>query len=80
MEFALIGPLFVLLLAGVVVYGGWLWLAQSVQSVASEAARAAVALVEDGMRLGLGTGSTAVFMVQRLAQRVGGGVGHGVSP
>ena len=34
------------------------------------AARAAVALVEDGMRLGLGTGSTAVFMVQRLAQRV----------
>ena len=42
-EFALIGPLFVLLLAGVVVYGGWLWLAQSVQSVASEAARAAVA-------------------------------------
>ena len=42
-EFALIGPLFVLLLAGVVVYGGWLWLAQSVQAVASEAARAAVA-------------------------------------
>ena len=34
------------------------------------AARAAVALVQDGMRLGLGTGSTAVFMVQRLAQRV----------
>ncbi len=34
------------------------------------AARAAVALVEDGMRLGLGTGSTAVFMVRRLAQRV----------
>lgn len=34
------------------------------------AAIAAVALVEDGMRLGLGTGSTAVFMVQRLAERV----------
>ncbi|SEH90965.1 ribose-5-phosphate isomerase RpiA [Paracoccus alkenifer] len=34
------------------------------------AARAAIALVEDGMRLGLGTGSTAVFMVQRLAERV----------
>ena len=35
------------------------------------AARAAVALVEDGMRLGLGTGSTAALMVRRLAQRAG---------
>ena len=34
------------------------------------AARAAVTLVQDGMRLGLGTGSTAVFMVHRLAERV----------
>lgn len=34
------------------------------------AAIAAVALVEDGMRLGLGTGSTAVFMVRRLAEKV----------
>lgn len=34
------------------------------------AAIAAVALVQDGMRLGLGTGSTAVFMVRRLAERV----------
>lgn len=34
------------------------------------AATAAVALVEDGMRLGLGTGSTAAFMVRRLAERV----------
>jgi ribose 5-phosphate isomerase A len=34
------------------------------------AARAAVALVEDGMRLGLGTGSTASIMVQVLAERV----------
>ena len=33
------------------------------------AARAAVALVEDGMRLGLGTGSTAAIMVHRLAER-----------
>lgn len=34
------------------------------------AARAAVALVEDGMRLGLGTGSTASVMVRVLAARV----------
>ncbi len=33
------------------------------------AARAAVALVEHGMKLGLGTGSTAAFMVRRLAAR-----------
>lgn len=33
------------------------------------AARAAVALVESGMRLGLGTGSTAALMVAELAQR-----------
>jgi ribose 5-phosphate isomerase A len=34
------------------------------------AARAAVVLVEDGMRLGLGTGSTASIMVRELAARV----------
>lgn len=34
------------------------------------ASRAAVALVEDGMRLGLGTGSTASIMVRELAARV----------
>ncbi|MCY1126931.1 ribose-5-phosphate isomerase RpiA [Frigidibacter sp. RF13] len=34
------------------------------------AADAAVAFVQDGMRLGLGTGSTAAFMVKRLGQRV----------
>lgn len=34
------------------------------------AARAAVALVQDGMRLGLGTGSTASIMVRELAARV----------
>ena len=34
------------------------------------AARAAVALVRDGMRLGLGTGSTASIMVEVLADRV----------
>lgn len=33
------------------------------------AARAAVAMVEDGMRLGLGTGSTAAVMVRHLAAR-----------
>jgi ribose 5-phosphate isomerase A len=34
------------------------------------AARRAVAFVEDGMRLGLGTGSTAAWMVRCLAERM----------
>jgi ribose 5-phosphate isomerase A len=34
------------------------------------AADRAVAFVQDGMRLGLGTGSTAAFMVRRLGERV----------
>lgn len=34
------------------------------------AARAAVALVQNGMKLGLGTGSTAKIFVDRLAERV----------
>ena len=41
-EFALVGPLFVMLLISMIVYGGWFWLAQSVQHLASEGARAAV--------------------------------------
>jgi Flp pilus assembly protein TadG len=41
-EFALVGPMLIVLLAGMVVYGGWFWLAQSVQSLATEGARAAV--------------------------------------
>jgi ribose 5-phosphate isomerase A len=38
------------------------------------AARAALDLVEDGMRLGLGTGSTAARFVDGLGERVAGGL------
>ncbi len=41
-EFALVGPILILLLIGIVVYGGWFLMAQSVQALASEGARAAV--------------------------------------
>uniref|UniRef100_UPI00289A9E19 TadE/TadG family type IV pilus assembly protein n=1 Tax=Brevundimonas sp. TaxID=1871086 RepID=UPI00289A9E19 len=41
-EFALVGPILILLLIGIVVYGGWFLTAQTVQAVASEGARAAV--------------------------------------
>ena len=39
-----------------------------------EAARAALAHVEDGMRLGIGTGSTAEEFVRLLAEKVAGGL------
>ena len=39
-----------------------------------EAARAALAHVEDGMRLGIGTGSTAAEFVRLLAEKVSGGM------
>ncbi|MDE2005355.1 MAG: ribose-5-phosphate isomerase RpiA [Rhodospirillales bacterium] len=38
------------------------------------AAEAAVALVENGMVVGLGTGSTAAFAIEALGRRVGGGL------
>lgn len=34
------------------------------------AAHAAVALIENGMRVGLGTGSTAYFAIQKIGQRI----------
>lgn len=49
-EFALLGPVLVILLMGIVSYGSWLWLAQSVQGIASEAARASVAGLDDAER------------------------------
>ena len=42
-EFALVGPVFILLLVGMIVYGAWFWMAHSVQSAVSEGARAAIA-------------------------------------
>ena len=39
-----------------------------------EAARVALSHVEDGMRLGIGTGSTAEEFVRLLAARVAGGL------
>lgn len=42
-EFALVCPILIFLMIGMIVWGGWFWLAHSVQSLASEGARAAVA-------------------------------------
>jgi len=42
-EFAFIGPIMVVMLIGIMSYGGYFWLAHSVQQLANDAARAAVA-------------------------------------
>lgn len=52
-EFALVGPLFLLLLVGLVVYGGWFWMAAEVQHLSAEGARAAVAGLSDAERTSL---------------------------
>jgi ribose 5-phosphate isomerase A len=48
--------------------------AQAVAVARRAAAEAAVAMVEDGMTLGLGTGSTAGMFVEALGRRVGEGL------
>lgn len=58
-EFALVGPLFFFLLVGVVVYGGWFWMAQGVQSLAAEGARAAIAGINTDERIRLARGSVS---------------------
>ena len=52
-EFALVGPLLILMLMGMALYGSWFWLAQGVQSLATEAARAAVAGLDSSERQAL---------------------------
>ena len=46
----------------------------SAEELKEVAARQAVALIEDGMRVGLGTGSTATFAVRALGERVAAGL------
>jgi len=58
-EFALIGPLFFFLLVGLVVYGGWFWMAQGVQNLAAEGARAAIAGLNADERISLARGSVS---------------------
>ena len=58
-EFALVGPILILLLIGIVVYGGWFLTAQTVQAVASEGARAAIGGLDAAERETLARGEVA---------------------
>lgn len=65
-EFALVAPLFVLLLCGICVYAVWLLLAITVQSLAVESARASLAGLDEAERRSL-----AVAWVQARAPQAG---------
>ena len=49
-EFAIIGPILILLLLGIVAYGGYFLMAHSVQQLANDAARAALSGLSDSER------------------------------
>jgi Flp pilus assembly protein TadG len=65
-EFALLAPLFLILVCGILVYGVWFALAMSVQSLASDGARAALAGLDADERVALARG-----FVQRQAPNLG---------
>ncbi|HEX3810108.1 MAG TPA: TadE/TadG family type IV pilus assembly protein [Rhizomicrobium sp.] len=58
-EFALLSPIFLFFLLGIISYGGYFWLAHSVQELANDAARAAVAGLTSGERQTLAQSSFA---------------------
>lgn len=49
-EFAILGPVFLLMLAGVVVWGQYMWIAHTVQQLANDSARAALAGLDNTER------------------------------
>jgi Flp pilus assembly protein TadG len=58
-EFAILGPILIFLLIGIVIYGGYFLMAHSVQQLANDAARAAVAGLSDSERQQLASGALA---------------------
>lgn len=56
-EFAIVGPILVVMLFGIVAYGGYFWLSHAVQQVANDAARAAVGGLDSAERTSLAQSS-----------------------
>ncbi len=52
----MVAPFLLLMMLAMVVYGGWFWMAHSVQSLASEGARAAIAGLDPAERETLARG------------------------
>lgn len=58
-EFALISPVFLIMMIGILVWGQYLWVAHTVQQLANDAARAALAGLDSAEREALARGSLA---------------------
>ncbi len=56
-EFAIVGPILIVMLFGIVAYGGYFWLSHAVQQVANDAARAAVGGLDSAERTSLAQSS-----------------------
>jgi Flp pilus assembly protein TadG len=64
-EFAILGPVLLVMLLGIIAYGGYFWLSHAVQQVANDAARAALSGLDTAERSSLAqssmTGSLANY-------------------
>lgn len=49
-EFAIVAPALILMMLAMIMYGSWFWMAHSVQAMASEGARAAIAGLDPAER------------------------------
>ena len=56
-EFAIVGPVLVVMLLGIVAYGGYFWLSHAVQQMANDAARSALAGLDATERAALARSS-----------------------
>lgn len=61
-EFAIVGPVLILLMLGMMTYGGYFLTAHTVQQLANDAARAAIAGLDDEERLSLAQQSAAASL------------------
>ena len=68
-EFAIIGPLLILILSGIITYGGYFLTAHTVQQMANDAARAAIAGLDDNERLQLAQQSVQQSMASQSFMR-----------
>jgi Flp pilus assembly protein TadG len=55
-EFAIIGPVLLVMLLGIAAYGGYFWVAHAVQQVANDAARVAIGGLDEAERAQLAQG------------------------
>lgn len=55
----MVGPILIIMLLGIVTYGGYFWMSHAVQQVANDAARAAVAGLDGDVRTSLAQSALA---------------------